>query len=121
MNPIGVSDGRKDFFHAWNDRLKKLMRIRLKEKLVKAGLEDKMELKDIFAQYKDLFGTEKPLGLKEFYTVLKIAFPQPPPVESAVASGQMDDLVLQNVKYAPSKSADGELLQLIAWQYKANT
>ncbi|KAI8141943.1 hypothetical protein BJV82DRAFT_616529 [Fennellomyces sp. T-0311] len=78
----------------------------LKEKLVKAGLDDKMELKDIFAQYKELFGTEKPLGLKEFYTVLKIAFPQPPPVEAAVASGQMDDLVLQNVKYAPSKSAE---------------
>ena len=82
---------------------------RLKEKLVKAGLEDKIELNEIFGLYKELFGTEKPLGLKEFYTVLKIAFPQPKHVENAVANGQIDTLILQNVKYAPLRSPDGKV------------
>ncbi|KAI9246052.1 hypothetical protein BDA99DRAFT_268320 [Phascolomyces articulosus] len=80
----------------------------LKEKLVKAELEDKMELNEIFGQYRGLFGTEKPLGLKEFYTVLKIAFPQPKEVEHAVATGHVNSLILQNVKYAPLKPADGK-------------
>ncbi|KAI7853836.1 hypothetical protein BDC45DRAFT_145451 [Circinella umbellata] len=78
----------------------------LKEKLEKAGLEDKIELNEIFGLYRGLFGTEKPLGLKEFYTVLKIAFPQPKHVEAAFASGQIDTLILQNVKYAPLRSLD---------------
>ncbi|KAI9495610.1 hypothetical protein BDB00DRAFT_206744 [Zychaea mexicana] len=78
----------------------------LKEKLAKAGLEDKIELKEVFGLYMSLFGNEKPLGLKEFYTVLKIAFPQPKEVENAVASGQLDSLTLQNVKYAPPRPAD---------------
>ncbi|KAG0165377.1 Chromatin structure-remodeling complex protein rsc9 [Apophysomyces sp. BC1034] len=81
----------------------------LKEKLLGASLEDKLALKDIYLKYQTLFGAEKPLGVKEFYTVLKIAFPQPPAVEAAASTGStpLDTLMLQNIKYAPPKKPEG--------------
>ncbi|KAF7731764.1 Chromatin structure-remodeling complex protein rsc9 [Apophysomyces ossiformis] len=74
-----------------------------------AGLEDKIALKEIYSEYQNLFGTEKPLGVKEFYTVLKIAFPQPSAVEAAASSGSvpLETLTLQNIKYAPPKKPEG--------------
>ncbi|KAI9010843.1 hypothetical protein CLU79DRAFT_772916 [Phycomyces nitens] len=81
----------------------------LKERLESATIEDTLVLKAIYSQYQTLFGLEKPLGVKEFYTVLKIAFPQPPSVEATVANGAspLEDLVLHNVKYAPAKRPEG--------------
>ncbi|KAL0082340.1 C2H2-type zinc finger transcription factor [Phycomyces blakesleeanus] len=81
----------------------------LKERLESATIEDTLILKAIYSQYQTLFGLEKPLGVKEFYTVLKIAFPQPPSVEATVASGAapLEDLVLHNIKYAPAKRPEG--------------
>lgn len=82
----------------------------LKDQLITGGPEDIIILKDIFGDYQKLFGTEKPLGMKEFYTVLKIAFPQPPAVEEAFnSSGAPLDTVLQNVKYSPTRRRDGKL------------
>lgn len=82
----------------------------LKEKLLTAGLEDKIALKEVYSKYTSLFGDEKPLQPKEFFTVLKIAFPQPASVEAMLASGStpVDDIVLQNVRYAPSKDDDSK-------------
>ncbi|KAI7863943.1 hypothetical protein BDF14DRAFT_1838773 [Spinellus fusiger] len=81
----------------------------LKERLQGAGIEDTLVLKTIYSQYQALFGAEKPLGVKEFYTVLKIAFPQPSSVEAKVANGTtpLDELVLHNVRYAPVKRPQG--------------
>lgn len=85
----------------------------LKEKLVKAGEEDTMALKQIFSEYLELFGSEKPLAVKEFYTVLKIAFPQPASVEQSVANSSnttamLNDVVLRNIKYAPPKEPESK-------------
>jgi hypothetical protein len=71
--------------------------------------EDKIVLKEVFNDYQNLFGTEKPLGMKEFYTVLKIAFPQPPAVEASFTTSEAPlDTVLQNVKYSPTRRRDGK-------------
>jgi hypothetical protein len=71
--------------------------------------EDKIVLKEVFNDYQNLFGTEKPLGMKEFYTVLKIAFPQPPAVEVSFTTSEAPlDTVLQNVKYSPTRRRDGK-------------
>ncbi|CDH53812.1 at-rich interactive domain-containing protein 2 [Lichtheimia corymbifera JMRC:FSU:9682] len=80
----------------------------LREKLVAGTTEDKIEFKTIFGEYNELFGKQKPLAIKEFYTVLKIAFPQPDSVEEAVKTGSvpMNDLVLGKVKYAPPKEPE---------------
>ncbi|KAI9317128.1 hypothetical protein BX666DRAFT_146916 [Dichotomocladium elegans] len=80
----------------------------LKETLLNGVLEDQLPFKELFGKYNSLFGTQKPLAVKEFYTVLKIAFPQPAAVEEAVKtnSTSMDDLILGNVKYAPLKSSN---------------
>lgn len=72
------------------------------------GEEDIIVFKDIFSDYQKLFGSEKPLGMKEFYTVLKIAFPQPAAVEESItSSGTPLETVLQNVKYSPTRRRDG--------------
>lgn len=83
---------------------------RLREKLVAGTAEDKIEFKTIFGEYNELFGKQKPLATKEFYTVLKIAFPQPDSVEEAVKTGSvpMNDLVLGKVKYAPPKEPESK-------------
>lgn len=82
---------------------------RLKDQLLSGGDEDIIILKDIFNDYQKLFGSEKPLGMKEFYTVLKIAFPQPPSVEESVTNSATPlDTVLQNVRYSPTRRRDGK-------------
>ncbi|ORE07834.1 hypothetical protein BCV72DRAFT_100194 [Rhizopus microsporus var. microsporus] len=81
----------------------------LKDQLTTGGAEDKIALNEIFSSYQKLFGTEKPLGIKEFYTVLKIAFPQPASVEEAFANGPKSlETVLCNVKYNPTRRKDGK-------------
>lgn len=63
---------------------------------------------EVFKDYQNLFGTEKPLGIKEFYTVLKIAFPQPPAVEAAFTTSEAPlGTVLQHVKYSPTRRRVG--------------
>ncbi|CAO3651172.1 unnamed protein product [Mucor hiemalis] len=80
----------------------------LKDQLLAGGEEDIIVFKDIFSDYQKLFGSEKPLGMKEFYTVLKIAFPQPAAVEESItSSGTPLETVLQNVKYSPTRRRDG--------------
>jgi hypothetical protein len=82
----------------------------LKDQLLTGGEEDIIIFKDIFSEYQKLFGSEKPLGMKEFYTVLKIAFPQPPSVEESITSSAVPlETVLQNVKYSPTRRRDGKL------------
>jgi hypothetical protein len=77
--------------------------------LTTGGAEDKIALNEVFSSYQKLFGTEKPLGIKEFYTVLKIAFPQPASVEEAFANGPKSlETVLCNVKYNPTRRKDGK-------------
>ncbi|KAI8985175.1 hypothetical protein BDB01DRAFT_789191 [Pilobolus umbonatus] len=79
----------------------------LKDQLLNGGSEDVIVFKSIFGDYQKLFGDEKPLGMKEFYTVLKIAFPQPPSVEESVNNGENSlETVLQNVKYSPTRHRD---------------
>lgn len=80
---------------------------RLKDQLLNGSETDKIILKDIFTEYQKLFGTEKPLGLKEFYTVLKIAFPQPPSVEESFNGSEPVNTVLSNVKLSPTRRRDG--------------
>lgn len=82
--------------------------IRLKDQLLNGSEADKIILKDIFNEYQKLFGTEKPLGLKEFYTVLKIAFPQPPSVEESFNGPVPVETVLCNVKLSPTRRRDGK-------------
>ncbi|KAI9485941.1 MAG: hypothetical protein EXX96DRAFT_547084 [Benjaminiella poitrasii] len=75
----------------------------LKDQLMNGTEEDKISLKEIFNEYQKLFGVEKPLGMKEFYTVLKIAFPQPPAVEEFFSTSPTPlETALQNVKYSPT-------------------
>jgi hypothetical protein len=82
---------------------------RLKDQLLSGADENTILFKDLFNEYQKLFGTEKPLGVKEFYTVLKIAFPQPPAVEMAVTTGENPlETVLQNVRYSPTRRRDGK-------------
>jgi hypothetical protein len=81
----------------------------LKDQLITGGEQDIIILKDVFGEYQKLFGNEKPLGMKEFYTVLKIAFPQPPAVEESFNnSGTALETVLQHVKYSPTRRRDGK-------------
>lgn len=89
---------------------------RLKDQLLTGGEEEIIIFKDIFTEYQKLFGSEKPLGMKEFYTVLKIAFPQPPSVEESIThSATPLETVLQNVKYSPTRRRDGKQLFLITF------
>lgn len=81
----------------------------LKDQLLNGSEADKIILKDIFNEYQKLFGTEKPLGLKEFYTVLKIAFPQPPSVEESFNGPVPVETVLCNVKLSPTRRRDGPI------------
>ncbi|KAI9274069.1 hypothetical protein EDC94DRAFT_593711 [Helicostylum pulchrum] len=82
----------------------------LKDQLLSGSEQDIIVLKDIFHDYQKLFGSEKPLGMKEFYTVLKIAFPQPAAVEESVASSATPlETVLQNVRYSPTRRRDGKV------------
>ncbi|KAI7900019.1 uncharacterized protein BX663DRAFT_519331 [Cokeromyces recurvatus] len=82
----------------------------LKDQLMNGTEDDKILLKEIFNAYQKLFGTEKPLGMKEFYTVLKIAFPQPSIVEEFFSSSPAPlETVLQNVKYSPTRRRDGPI------------
>lgn len=86
----------------------------LKDQLLSGSEEDIIVLKDIFNDYQKLFGSEKPLGMKEFYTVLKIAFPQPPAVEESVTNSATPlETVLQNVRYSPTRRRDGPICH---WQ-----
>ncbi|KAI8378016.1 uncharacterized protein BYT42DRAFT_614646 [Radiomyces spectabilis] len=77
----------------------------LREKFVSGSADDTFVLKDIYGLYRDLFGAEKPLGVKEFYTVLKIAHPQPASTEANMANGSvaLQDVTLHNMKNAPTK------------------
>ncbi|KAI8080770.1 uncharacterized protein B0P05DRAFT_539550 [Gilbertella persicaria] len=80
----------------------------LKDQLLSGAVEDEIVLREIFEAYQKLFGSEKPLGMKEFYTVLKIAFPQPVGVEeSFTTSASPLDTVLRHVKYSPTRRRDG--------------
>ncbi|KAG2237285.1 hypothetical protein BDF21DRAFT_377330 [Thamnidium elegans] len=86
----------------------------LKDQLLSGSEQDIIVLKDIFHDYQKLFGSEKPLGMKEFYTVLKIAFPQPAAVEESVANCPTPlETVLQNVRYSPTRRRDGPICH---WQ-----
>lgn len=82
--------------------------LRLKDQLLNGSETDRIVLKEIFAEYQKLFGTEKPLGLKEFYTVLKIAFPQPPSVEESFNGPAPIETILCNVKLSPTRRRDGK-------------
>lgn len=85
------------------------MNIRLKDQLISGTENDKIILKEVFDNYQKLFGTEKPLGSKEFYTVLKIAFPQPSIVEETFTNSATPlEVVLCNVKYSPTRRKDGK-------------
>ncbi|KAG1046072.1 hypothetical protein G6F43_011175 [Rhizopus delemar] len=82
----------------------------LKDQLINGDENEKIVLKEVFGSYQKLFGTEKPLGLKEFYTVLKIAFPQPSSVEESFANGENPlETVLCNIKYSPTRRKDGSI------------
>lgn len=86
---------------------------RLKDQLIVGGESDTVSFKEIFNSYRGLFEAEKPLGMKEFYTVLKIAFPQPPNVEEAFTNNASPiDTTLQNVKYSPTRRIDGKGTEL---------
>lgn len=81
----------------------------MKDQLINGDENEKIMLKEVFGSYQKLFGTEKPLGLKEFYTVLKIAFPQPSSVEESFANGENPlETVLCNIKYSPTRRKDGK-------------
>lgn len=70
---------------------------------------DTLLLKDVMEQYQDRFGSEKPFGLKEFSTVLMIAFQQTADVQKAAAGpAPLIDLVLRNIKYTPEKEPHGK-------------
>ncbi|KAI8330774.1 hypothetical protein BC941DRAFT_404478 [Chlamydoabsidia padenii] len=76
----------------------------LKDKLMPGNATDTLPLKDLMALYQDRFGAEKPFGLKEFSTVLMIAFPQTADVQKAATGpGPLIDLVLKNIKFTPEK------------------
>ncbi|CAO3639456.1 unnamed protein product [Cunninghamella echinulata] len=76
----------------------------LKELLRSSDEGDTIPLNDIYNKYHYIFGSEKPLELKELYTVLKIAFRQPPEVEKAAAGpAPLNELRLKNIIYAPEK------------------
>ncbi|KAI8378227.1 hypothetical protein EDC96DRAFT_493997 [Choanephora cucurbitarum] len=81
----------------------------LKDQLLSGSTtEDQIVLREVFEAYQKLFGSEKPLGMKEFYTVLKIAFPQPAAVEESFTKQPNPlDTVLQNVRYSPTRRRDG--------------
>lgn len=69
---------------------------------------DTLLLKDLMVQYQERFSSEKPFGLKEFSTVLMIAFPQTADVQKAAAGpAPLIDLVLKNIKYTPEKDPYG--------------
>ncbi|RCI03546.1 Chromatin structure-remodeling complex protein rsc9 [Rhizopus stolonifer] len=90
----------------------------LKDQLISGTENDKIILKEVFDNYQKLFGTEKPLGSKEFYTVLKIAFPQPSIVEETFTNSATPlEVVLCNVKYSPTRRKDGPVCQWEACEH----
>lgn len=93
----------------------------IKEKLISATIDDAIPLKELFTTYRELFGKDKPLGIKEFYTVLKIAYPQPQSVEKNVQNNTcpMDELILRNIKYAPKKVPERKHLNM--YRFGRNT
>ncbi|KAI8077744.1 uncharacterized protein BX664DRAFT_367263 [Halteromyces radiatus] len=81
----------------------------LKDILETGNSNDTLALKECFNRYQEKFSGNKPFGLKEFYTVLVIAFPQPAEVQKAAAGpAPLIDLVLQNIKYGPDKRHEGK-------------
>jgi len=58
-----------------------------------------LTLGEVYKTYQGRFENNKPLGIKEFYTVLKIALPQ----ANQPAELELENVKLQNIKYKSSK------------------
>ncbi|CAO3659437.1 unnamed protein product [Umbelopsis ramanniana] len=67
----------------------------VKDKLEPSGPEDTLTLGEVYKTYQVRFENNKPLGIKEFYTVLKIALPQ----ANQPAELELENVKLQNIKY----------------------
>lgn len=63
--------------------------------LESAGPERTLLLGEVYKKYQAQFGISKPLGIKEFYTVLKIALPQ----ANRQDEQDLENIALQNIKY----------------------
>lgn len=101
------------FYYCYYSFIHPLSLIRLKEKLQSGAATDTLPLKLLMDQYQARFEHEKPFGLKEFSTVLMIAFPQSADVQKSISGpAPLIDLVLQNIKYKPEKQPDCKSLCL---------
>ncbi|GAB5593095.1 Chromatin structure-remodeling complex protein rsc9 [Umbelopsis nana] len=67
----------------------------VKDMLESAGPERTLLLGEVYKKYQAQFGISKPLGIKEFYTVLKIALPQ----ANRQDEQDLENIALQNIKY----------------------
>jgi hypothetical protein len=83
----------------WYTDLKRIMIFRVKDKLESSGPDDTLTLNEVYKTYQLRFENNKPLGIKEFYTVLKIALPQ----ANQPAELDLESVKLHNIKYKLSK------------------
>ncbi|KAH8548593.1 hypothetical protein BGW37DRAFT_505492 [Umbelopsis sp. PMI_123] len=67
----------------------------VKDKLESSGPDDTLTLNEVYKTYQLRFENNKPLGIKEFYTVLKIALPQ----ANQPAELDLESVKLHNIKY----------------------
>lgn len=73
---------------------------RVKDRLQSAGPDGTLVLGDVYRTYQARFGSNKPLGMREFYTVLKIALPQGEQAEDH----ELNTVVLRNIMWNPNSS-----------------
>ncbi|KAJ2959552.1 hypothetical protein NQZ79_g4988 [Umbelopsis isabellina] len=72
----------------------------VKDRLQSAGPDGTLVLGDVYRTYQARFGSNKPLGMREFYTVLKIALPQGEKAEDH----ELNTVVLKNIMWNPNSS-----------------
>jgi hypothetical protein len=73
---------------------------RVKDRLQSAGPDGTLVLGDVYETYQARFGSNKPLGMREFYTVLKIALPQGEKAEDH----ELNIVVLRNIMWNPNST-----------------